>query len=46
MIDEVAFIQALTLLAITHKEEDYGDGQDSIDDDEANALIDDEEDSQ
>ncbi len=45
LIDEVAFIQALTLIAIMHEGHTAANGQDSIDDDEANARIDDEEDS-
>ena len=44
LIDEVGFIQALTLIAITHESgafkcEDY-----EFEDDEANARIDDDED--
>ena len=45
MIDEVAFIQALTLIAIMHESPSSSSPVDSIDDDEANARIDDEEDS-
>ena len=45
MIDEVAFIQALTLIAIMHESPSLSSHVDSIDDDEANARIDDEEDS-
>ena len=46
LIDEVAFIQALTLIAIT-RESNSRDNQDSeeFDDDEANAKIDDDEES-
>jgi hypothetical protein len=45
LIDEVAFIQALTLIAIMHESPSLSSPTDSIDDDEANARIDDEEDS-
>jgi hypothetical protein len=45
LIDEVAFIQALTLIAIMHESPSLSSSADSIDDDEANARIDDEEDS-
>jgi hypothetical protein len=41
LIDEVAFIQALTLVAIAH--ESAGNQDEDIDDDEANARIDDDD---
>ena len=45
LIDEVAFIQALTLIAITHESGGTSKCEDfEIDDDEANAKIDDDED--
>jgi hypothetical protein len=45
LIDEVAFIQALTLIAIMHESPSLSSPSDSLDDDEANARIDDEDES-